>query len=120
MDSVKQTNMTNEKRFKCDLCTKSYTQLKALKIHNSNIHLEKKMFKCLECDKTFSDSTPLSNHIKTIHVEPGTFNCSQCAKVFSHEPKLKAHIYREHRTIMKIIKCLYCEKNVDKWQMSKH
>ncbi|VUZ51844.1 unnamed protein product, partial [Hymenolepis diminuta] len=57
----------NSKSFACDICKKSYSQKRYLKIHVMAIHENIRPFKCPKCEKSFPTAHLLKIHIKFFH-----------------------------------------------------
>jgi len=69
----------------CELCGKSYADLRSLKVHKTAAHESNGMiFKCDLCEYTSSLKRNLSNHVKIRH-EKDKFKhfCSVCGKKFA-------------------------------------
>ncbi|CDQ59518.1 unnamed protein product [Oncorhynchus mykiss] len=79
------TGSTENKRFKCDVCEKTFSKKELLRVHKL-IHT--KPFKCDICEKTFSRKGLLEGH-KLIHTRP--FTCDVCDKTFSLNRMLLRH-----------------------------
>ncbi|KAK5168254.1 zinc-finger protein [Saxophila tyrrhenica] len=61
-----ETTHTKSRKYKCDLCSKSFAVKSALTTHITAVHKEEKTHKCDMCGKSFADSSNLSKH-KQIH-----------------------------------------------------
>ncbi|KAH3670759.1 hypothetical protein OGAPHI_001275 [Ogataea philodendri] len=93
---------SQESRFKCDKCHKSYTRKHNLISHKLSVHEKEKLFSCTECQVKFSRSSDLSRHTKEQHssnVKP--FICGGinpdgtswgCGKQFYRKDQLKSHL----------------------------
>ena len=56
-----------KKKFKCELCEKSFTHKRFLKSHVTVVHEKLEQFKCEICQKTFYREGILANHIAIAH-----------------------------------------------------
>ncbi|KAK0048258.1 snail2 [Biomphalaria pfeifferi] len=92
-------------RFNCESCNKSYSTLSGLSKHKQfhcATHV-KKEFTCKHCDKTYVSLGALKMHIRT-HTLP--CKCHVCGKAFSRPWLLQGHI-RTH-TGEKPFRCNHC------------
>ena len=92
-----------ERRFKCNLCNKSYTSNQDLNVHiqghfSERIHRptkHKKIYKCDICTTTFTTSGYRNIHIRTLH-QGQRFNCKLCNKSYTLNHNLALHIKQTH------------------------
>ncbi|KAG7895481.1 hypothetical protein KL936_000189 [Ogataea polymorpha] len=99
---VRRQSVSQDSRFKCDQCRKSYTRKHNLISHKLSVHEKEKLFGCTECHVKFSRSSDLSRHTKEQHssiVKP--FVCGGvnpdgtawgCGKRFYRKDQLKSHL----------------------------
>lgn len=82
-----------KKKFKCEICQKTFMRPSALKVH-VRIHNGEKPFQCTYCPRSFSQSGNLTVHLR-MHTGEKPFTCPVCFKAFSQSNTLKVHI-RSH------------------------
>ncbi|XP_069682571.1 zinc finger protein 22-like isoform X6 [Periplaneta americana] len=108
--SVHSTKMlrahTDEKRFKCNVCEKCFSNSSNLRRHVLK-HTGKKAFKCDICGKCFFEQRHRKSHARQ-HTGEKPFICDVCGRCFSHSGTLKSHT-RQH-TGEKPFKCNVCGK----------
>ena len=109
-----------EKSFSCDMCIKSYRNNSDLQSHRQYAHMGIKQHVCPFCDKSYVDQTRLKIHMETGHTDKGSFKCSSCDKEYPYEYNLKQHTWRKHLRQTKTVKCDYCDKMIDKYQIKIH
>ena len=102
---------TRPKLHRCDLCTKTFRDLCALKKHVRYNHEGIKDAKCEKCEKSFADSHVLKTHMIAKH-QPWKFKCDICPKVYAFANVLEKHKERHLREAEKpaLLKCTECEK----------
>ncbi|XP_062542555.1 zinc finger protein 91-like [Armigeres subalbatus] len=89
----------NPDMFRCELCSKSFTESDGLEKHNKWVHTpdSQKPFKCEICDAAFYKDYLLRNHMKYhISMEQKIFNCKDCDKSFGTAVLLRAHQQNIH------------------------
>ena len=57
-----------------------------------------KVYKCESCSKSFSQTRNLKRHINTVHEGHKDYKCESCGKSFSEAGSLKKHIHTIHKT----------------------
>jgi FOG: Zn-finger len=103
----RQKRNRNEKRFKCDVCSKMFTRKYHLKIHH-RVHTGEKPFTCAVCSKGFSRNEYLALHKRT-HTGEKPYKCDLCHTGFSRNDVLTKHI-RTHRIRSKPFLCGICQE----------
>lgn len=73
---------------KCDICGKVMAR-KGLMVHR-RIHIGDKRFKCEICSRTFTQACNMRTHLK-VHFKVKEHKCSYCGKVFSRAQHLYEH-----------------------------
>ena len=97
---------TNERKYKCDACEKSFNHQSNLSQHKLSVHSNLKPYVCDICQKTFSRVSILIIHRKT-H-EERQFQCEFCLKTFHQKINLKTHL--NTHTNERPHKCEFCSK----------
>ena len=105
-----------EKRFKCDVCEKTYKEFYKMK-HHKKSHSGEPANLCPHCGKSFVLPTTLNRHILTIHKTP--FRCEHCLNMFQNKRTLDKHLADRHGE--NTWKCEYCGKLcVTEFTLKKH
>ena len=58
---------SNERQFKCDVCSSTFARKDHLKNHIIGVHLKLKDCVCHICDATFALMASLKVHVKAVH-----------------------------------------------------
>ncbi|XP_055370788.1 myoneurin-like [Condylostylus longicornis] len=107
----KQTH-TDDRKFLCEICNKSFTQKSSLQRHHL-IHTGEKPYKCETCGKCFSQSKTLKFHM-ALHGEDKTYNCSVCRYRFIKAENLANHMREKHSSAntdeVVLFVCQFCNK----------
>lgn len=77
------------KMFKCDFCTKYFTERNHFQRHRRT-HTGEKPFACTVCGKAFARSDKLLRHNR-IHTGEKPYSCPICGKEFGRSDKLLQH-----------------------------
>ena len=95
----------------CEICSKTYSNMANLKMHQESVHFKNKMAACEICDKQFNHIRYLKAHMES-HKSEGRFECSQCHRKFNTKASLINHIEthkapddRDYKYV-----CNYCGK----------
>ncbi|XP_019750054.1 transmembrane protein 182 isoform X2 [Hippocampus comes] len=108
---------TGEKPCACAVCGKRFSKARILKLH-TRTHTGEKPFACTVCGQRFSQKGSLSSHTR-IHTGEKPFACSFCGKTFSHKRSLTTRT----RTHMgeKPFACSVCAKRFpEKGRLKRH
>ena len=88
----------NTKEVICTHCEKSFKFTVAIKRHVRAFHLKERKFKCKICPKAYTDPTPLRHHINDPHGDGSTFyDCIQCKKKFTTKRRFLEHNDKYHK-----------------------
>ncbi|XP_054626220.1 zinc finger protein 260-like [Dunckerocampus dactyliophorus] len=97
---------TGEKPFMCSVCGHTFSRKANLKIH-TRIHTGEKPFSCSVCGRSFVQIQCLKMHM-TVHTGEKTYSCSICDKSFCDRTNLLKHMRRH--TGEKPYSCSICGK----------
>lgn len=110
-------NPSEEKPFKCKVCSKSFGVKPNLTRHEY-VHTGERPYKCSECPKSFSRIYRLRSHGR-IHSGEKPFRCTECSKTFRQKDNLNRHknvhleTYqrKDKLDIQKAFQCKECRKS---------
>nr|XP_023019904.1 gastrula zinc finger protein XlCGF26.1-like [Leptinotarsa decemlineata] len=95
------------KKFRCDLCQKSFSSKRDLTDH-LNVHANVKNYHCKVCNKAFRTKQSVNKHMP-IHSEKRPFKCTLCDKRFKKQSILRKHSFTHSR--LRPYVCELCPKN---------
>ena len=100
---------SGEKRFKCEVCGRSFTQACNMRTH-LKVHYQVKEHKCPDCGKVFSRAQHLYEH-QRIHTGERPYVCRFCGSSFKAYSTLYTHIgtHTGHK-----YQCQVCERTFAK------
>ncbi|XP_071526256.1 uncharacterized protein [Panulirus ornatus] len=84
----------SKQSFKCNFCTKEYSQSSHLKTHMRNVHGDNCGYTCSECNIMVLCQSSLRRHMTTVHAKSTKFTCSHCDKGFNNYQNYQGHIRR--------------------------
>ena len=101
---------TMKKKFKCEICEKSFSTNPSKNQHVAIAHGGKvKTFSCNVCNKIFRKESLLSSHVKIHHEGKRNHKCDSCGKSFTQAGDLKRHMLTHEG--QRNYKCDYCGKS---------
>ncbi|XP_070500995.1 zinc finger protein 84-like [Chironomus tepperi] len=110
-----------EKQFVCNICSRSYFHKRHLDYHTRK-HTDDRRYGCDKCDKSFLYSDAVKWHQIRVHKEPPPFVCNLCHKKFIHYKTYETHI-KEHdeETGSLSVTCPICKKKIsEKRHLPRH
>ena len=93
----------------CRLCEKQMKTVKALKLHEDNVHFKK--FKCDSCDQAFSQNSELQKHLKNKTPNNKKHFCSMCSFSACQKNGLTFHYKQKHDGLAKKLSSDRIESN---------
>ena len=84
-----------QRNYRCEICSKSYTQRSALHKHNRAIHeksTESTTYPCKNCNKVYTSKGALYTHVKQFHENVKNHECDVCHKGFFFKSQLTLHV----------------------------
>ncbi|XP_069678087.1 uncharacterized protein [Periplaneta americana] len=100
-----------KRRYPCDICGKTFSQVTYLSHHRMSHGEEGLPFTCFHCGKAFAMKYHLKSHMR-VHMGDRPYQCDICNNTFSMEEKLAEH-KRKH-TGKQLHKCFECGKTFTK------
>lgn len=88
--SHKRATHFNDKRYKCETCSRSFKRRRLLEYHIKATHTGERPHKCETCSATFVYPEHYKKHIR-IHTGVKPFACEVCGKTFNSRDNRNAH-----------------------------
>lgn len=109
--------------YNCENCGKYFTNKRSIQLHMNTHRTENTRFQCNLCDRSYNQMSSLNSHRRLRHYDPATakkYICPHCAKEFLLAGPLSAHIRKVHRKVI-VAKCEYCQREfVDRGRLTAH
>ena len=107
---------SNNKKYKCEFCEKTYSGPSPLKYHIDTVHSNSNKFECKFCDWKTPIASKLQYHVEMKHGSSGSkrFQCPNCAKGYPIPSLLKYHLITAHELDLDGVnnfKCGSCDEN---------
>ena len=96
-------------KFKCTVCSKTFSRKYTLKIHEDT-HNEECHFTCDICDKKLKSKNTLTIHMR-LHTGERPYKCQECSESFIQASHLKRHMLTNHDG-QKTFTCTVCNKKL--------
>ncbi|XP_026754944.2 zinc finger protein 502-like [Galleria mellonella] len=98
-----------DKRYICNICSKSFTRIYGLRYHMTK-HSDIRKYLCSKCGKRFHTSSGLQQH-SISHKDVAQFKCGFCNKTYKSRQSLKEHFRVAHSSNRKLFVCVTCGKS---------
>ena len=92
-----------KRKYKCNICDKSYKSQGNLTDHIKHAHLETKQYSCDACPYRSYNRTIVMQHKKIMHYKIKPYKCDQCQFSTSSNKKIRCHIKMVHHGIGKAL-----------------
>ncbi|XP_033208764.1 zinc finger protein 726-like [Belonocnema kinseyi] len=115
-----------EKKYKCEKCGRSYTQIGNLTRHKKLECDVMPQFKCNFCDKRFKRNPNLRRHIVQVHQKKleaplKKYNCIKCSRSYTWPNDLYKHERLEHSGLKPKFTCDFCGRRMkEKGNLAQH
>merc|ERR1711962_133022 len=80
-----------DKRYECELCSKSFPSLSKLSNHSNKVHTGEAAFKCAHCEFTSSSKSTFTVHLRTHRTLEKQYKCDECGSSFAQRGNLVQH-----------------------------
>ena len=117
---MSESSSLSTRKFACNRCDTSFTQIGNLNVHIKSVHLKVK-FNCEFCDYQSTRKGNLERHINSLHLHLKPLQCNECDYSCAESGHLKTHIDSVHKKIR--FRCSFdgCDKTFSaKTTLSKH
>ena len=94
---------SEDHKFLCDQCHKSFKYRQSLQYHIESIHTDKKNFACHICGRGFTRMQRLREHSARMHGDglvPPSHTCPECGRDFITTSAYKLHMRKFHSVII--------------------
>ncbi|XP_075237530.1 uncharacterized protein LOC142333854 isoform X1 [Lycorma delicatula] len=105
-NNVTESNINNDRKFKCEYCGKTFKRRNHLTQH-INIHMNERKYVCNVCQKGFNCRSSWNRHLN-IHTHEKSYTCNFCQKSFNIRNSWKRHL--NLHTYEKKYVCNVCNK----------
>jgi len=87
-----------QKKYKCDVCQKSFITPSRLNDHKMSIHSDSRSFKCAYCEKLYKTKQQAKSHERKLHVQKLLLDeiCEFCGKAYAFKVYLRDHLISLH------------------------
>lgn len=106
-DIALEVEVASDVKFKCDICSKSFSNKEYLNKHHQQQHTKQFSFCCDQCGKGFTLRRALENHL-LLHAGEFRYQCELCGKLFIQRYSLDDHL-RKHEGRFRFT-CQQCGK----------
>ena len=89
--------------YKCNTCSKVFTEKRNLVRHMKNAHNKQQKHKCEVCEKDFSRLFDLRRHKESTHYRTGEVQYPKCNKILSRADNIKYHKCKQ-TAVLSVIK----------------
>lgn len=119
-------DVTGEDLYNCPVCSMQFSSKSGLLEHQNKQHRVEKRFKCELCGKTFARSRYLKEHVRRHRQKNGAqpaeskIKCTQCGTEFSTAQDLSVHMRLHAEKEVGVFRCDMCYKSFSKWSQLKH